>query len=270
MYKKCEELLKKLELEEKINVLWDFKFPPKQELKLRLKDMLEDEVDEKYYLSDEQVEKIKASTFQTNARRIQGKDWCDTLCARDWKDPKCIQVGELDIKGHDCIKRVYSDDGLSPTLTDMQGGNRQPKIIIDDTQGFDDVRVYDKYSPALRASRLGLKTIDYDTKVAVAMRGRYNENGETEQPKIIDTNFSRKREYAEYSPTIDTYANKLKVQGNRIRKLTPKECWRLMGFDDEDFEKAAQVNSNTQLYKQAGNSIVVNVLEKIFENLLNN
>lgn len=54
----------------------------------------------------------------------------------------------------------------------------------------------------------------------------------------------------------------------RIRKLTPKECWRLMGFDDSDFEKAAQVNSNSQLYKQAGNSIVVNVLEAILGNLL--
>lgn len=56
----------------------------------------------------------------------------------------------------------------------------------------------------------------------------------------------------------------------RIRKLTPKECWRLMGFDDSDFEKASQVNSNTQLYKQAGNSIVVNVLEAILTNLLLN
>ena len=54
----------------------------------------------------------------------------------------------------------------------------------------------------------------------------------------------------------------------RIRKLTPKECWRLMGFDDKDYEKAAKVNSNTQLYKQAGNSIVVNVLEAILRNLL--
>jgi len=54
----------------------------------------------------------------------------------------------------------------------------------------------------------------------------------------------------------------------KIRKLTPKECWRLMGFNDEDFEKAAKVNSNAQLYKQAGNSIVVNVLMAIFNNLL--
>lgn len=49
----------------------------------------------------------------------------------------------------------------------------------------------------------------------------------------------------------------------RIRKLTPRECWRLMDFTDEDFDKAQVVNSNTQLYKQAGNSIVVNVLVAI-------
>ena len=54
----------------------------------------------------------------------------------------------------------------------------------------------------------------------------------------------------------------------RIRKLTPKECWRLMGFDDEDFEKAQKVNSDTQLYKQAGNSIVVDVLVDIFKEML--
>ena len=56
----------------------------------------------------------------------------------------------------------------------------------------------------------------------------------------------------------------------RIRRLTPREYYRLMGFDDEDYEKAAKVNSNTQLYKQAGNSIVVNVLEAILINLLLN
>ena len=54
----------------------------------------------------------------------------------------------------------------------------------------------------------------------------------------------------------------------KIRKLTPKECWRLMGFSDNDFQKASDTGlSNTQLYKQAGNSIVVDVLEKIFKNL---
>ena len=54
----------------------------------------------------------------------------------------------------------------------------------------------------------------------------------------------------------------------RIRKLTPKECYRLMGFDDQDFAKASAVISNTQLYKTAGNSIVVNLLEAILKELL--
>lgn len=69
--------------------------------------------------------------------------------------------------------------------------------------------------------------------------------------------------------TITSYSkNEINISKSQIRKLTPKECWRLMGFSDEDFKKAEKVNSNTQLYKQAGNSIVVNVLEAIFINLL--
>lgn len=58
------------------------------------------------------------------------------------------------------------------------------------------------------------------------------------------------------------------MEGYRIRKLTELECWRLMGFSDDDFDKAANVNSRSQLYKQAGNSIVVNVLMEIFKNML--
>lgn len=67
---------------------------------------------------------------------------------------------------------------------------------------------------------------------------------------------------------LKTSCNEPTVKDYRIRKLTPKECWRLMGFKDEQFEKAEKVCSNTQLYKQAGNSIVVNVMEEIFKELL--
>lgn len=67
--------------------------------------------------------------------------------------------------------------------------------------------------------------------------------------------------------TLTTSCNQAVVQNYRIRKLTPKECWRLMGFKDKQFNKAEQVCSNSQLYKQAGNSIVVNVMEEIFKNL---
>ena len=63
------------------------------------------------------------------------------------------------------------------------------------------------------------------------------------------------------------YENNKNNINYRIRKLTPRETWRLMGFKDEQFNKAQSVCSNSQLYKQAGNSIVVDVLEKIFENI---
>nr|WP_288887485.1 DNA cytosine methyltransferase [uncultured Eubacterium sp.] len=66
-----------------------------------------------------------------------------------------------------------------------------------------------------------------------------------------------------------SYKYMIQEKKYRIRKLTPKECWRLMGFTDEEFEKAAAVNSNTQLYKQAGNSIVVDVLVAIFSEMIN-
>lgn len=70
-------------------------------------------------------------------------------------------------------------------------------------------------------------------------------------------------------PTITSESNGLcRVEQYRIRKLTPLECWRLMGFSDEDFHKAEKVNSNSQLYKQAGNSIVKNVLMAIFGQMI--
>lgn len=168
-----------------------FVFPGKEELHLRLKDMLEDEVEEKYYLSDKAIAGLKRQEeLKHKPNYIENKDIINVIDTKVGEgthfSPYLREVGKLDIKGHDCVKRVYSKEGISPTLTDMQGGNRQPKVM-------------------------------YDYKV---------------------------------------------------RKLTPLECWRLMGFNDEDFEKVAGVpTSNTQLYKQAGNSIVVNVLEKIFKNL---
>ena len=72
------------------------------------------------------------------------------------------------------------------------------------------------------------------------------------------------------TPTLTTRPDILGYVENtplRIRKLTPLETWRLMGFDDDSFHRAEKVNSNAQLYKQAGNSICVNVLENIFKNL---
>lgn len=118
-----------------------FDFPEGFPLQLRLKDLLEDEVDEKFYLSDIQVNSIKTSTYTQNTRRIQEKDWCDTLCARNWKDPKCVHVepkliqagnlsgGKWDKINESC-RRFYDEEGLAPTIHTCQGGNTQPKVLV--------------------------------------------------------------------------------------------------------------------------------------------
>ncbi len=91
-----------------------------------------------------------------------------------------------------------------------------------------------------------------------AIRGRQNTAGVWEQTlEIKDTSVSN---------TITTVQKDNLVVTDRIRNLTPRETWRLMGFSDQDFDKAKAVNSDSQLYKQAGNSIVVPVLEAIFSN----
>lgn len=112
----------------------EFNFPLKEELKIRLKDILEDEVEEKYYLDNTQIDRIKNSTFITNQRRIQEKDYCDTLCARDWKDPKCVRIGgifDTENSTHQAGS-IYDKDGIAPTLDTMEGGWRQPSVIESD------------------------------------------------------------------------------------------------------------------------------------------
>ncbi len=91
------------------------------------------------------------------------------------------------------------------------------------------------------------------------------------KPKVIDVGMCQIASYYKRRMSNNNPENMVlemkevdEMKRYRIRRLTPRECWRLMGFSDEDFEAAAGVNSNTQLYAQAGNSIVVNVLEAIF------
>jgi DNA (cytosine-5)-methyltransferase 1 len=144
-----------------------FEFPKKQSLELKVKDLLEDEVEEKYYLSEKMIGYISKS-------------------------------GTKNFKNHDS------------------------KINLEIARPL--TTVHDK--------RAG--TTNY---ISEQLPANYNLT----------------------SRDID----------KTIRRLTPKECFRLMGFDDEDFEKSAKINSNTQLYKQAGNSIVVNVLVEIFKQLFN-
>lgn len=265
----------------------DFKFPCKEELKLKLKDMLEEEVDEKYYLSkkmisffykneQKQIEKGNGFRFGVSDGNVIAKAVTTRAGSRmDDNFIKCIQAGNLDIKGHDSIKRVYSEEGLSPTLTNMQGGNRQPKILIKNAtkKGYleayegDGVDISSRMQHHRGTIQRGMiQTLDTQATKGVVVKdeiktiGNYSPSGH-DASRIVDNEG--------IAPTVKENHGTVTATnvGLRIRKLTPKECWRLMGFNDKDFENAQKVNSNTQLYKQAGNSIVVNVLEKIFKNL---
>lgn len=168
-----------------------FTFPPKQEFKLKLKDLLEDEVDEKYYLSGEQIARI------------------------------------VDIEG--LVSTVIENHG---TVTAILEGDTNRTICLNSKSGRNGI-------DGLQPSRKDRIYSSDGIACTIATNDFYNPN---------------------YLVSL--------ILAYKIRKLTPKECWRLMGFNDEDFEKAAKVNSKTQLYKQAGNSIVVNVLMAIFNNLV--
>lgn len=242
--------------------VYNFSFPPKQELKLKLKDMLEDNVDEKYYLSGKQIEYLENGKY--NASKVSNK-----------------------------IKQT--DTGICPTLDTMQGGNRQPFIrdernmkeqlcdeLIRDGKVQENDMIRHSYTTWRKEKEFHTEN-SRNNNISATLTTRPDTLGiavknNTKQGYLmaypgdgVYTNTSTKRGTVqkEMIQTLTTFQDKGVVMNDlRIRKLTPKECWRLMGFDDEDFEKAKKVNSNAQLYKQAGNSIVVNVLMAIFNELL--
>lgn len=134
-----------------------FVFPDKKELKLRLKDMIDKVVDEKYYLKESTIKSIVNSTFNSRRDSIRsGDQLANTLLARDWRGPQCVQVGELVgekwDKMHDISRRVYEPDGISPTVHCQQGGNTELKIaenfVLGGLQAHQTPRT-DGISPAL-------------------------------------------------------------------------------------------------------------------------
>jgi site-specific DNA-cytosine methylase len=175
---------------------------------------------------------IKENEFESSNRAYHENGLSPTITTIN--APKIIQVGELNIKGNDTIKRVYSPQGLSPTLTTMEGGNRQPKVQV----------------------QTNIKNIMLNKDKTYFWN--YQESNKFQKEPL--ENMARTLKASKHDAGV--------IQNLRIRKLTPRECWRLMGFSDELFDKAQAVNSNSQLYKQAGNSIVTTVLMAIFGELL--
>jgi len=217
---------------------------------------------------------------------------------------KAYESGEIEESRHNMTKLVPREDDITNTITTVQKDNyllvreatstgyaiaepgdsinlEQPNsqtrrgrvgkgvantlttscnqaMILDDMYANREPRVYEDYAPTLRSDRTGLKVVEPEI---FALRGRPGKDGDYIQKIEVNENG--------ISNTITTVQkDNLLYEHSRIRKLTPKECWRLQGFPDEYFERAkASGVSDSQLYKQAGNSVTVNVIYEIARRL---
>ena len=169
-----------------------------------------------------------------------------------------IKIGNVNPSGNGMNGEVYQADGLAPTLTTNKGEGQKIAIKSDTIKQFGVLQpnfnqcgvIYetDGIAPTIRAYQGG------GLEPKIIQRGHgYNQGGEHDIAPTLTSN-----SYQENNHLSD---------GFRIRKLTPRECWRLQGFPDWAFDKAQEVNSNSQLYKQAGNSVTVNVIAAIAKEL---
>ena len=174
-------------------------------------------------------------------------------------------------------------DGLTNTITSVQKDN-YVAIKTANSKGYDmagdgdgiDLSYPDSKTRRGRVGHGVAKTLPTSDSQGVLLRSKDKrlkklvENTDFIEGEVLNLDLYNQKVNSEISQTLtDPCHNSQRVfDGFRIRKLTPKECYRLMGFDDASFERASKVISNTQLYKTAGNSIVVPVLEAILKELL--
>lgn len=136
---------------------------------------------------------------------------------------------------HEQNSRVYKTKGIAPTLSTMQGGGQEPKILVKEA-------TVKGYAEALPGDSVNISHPNSNTRRGRVGKGIANTLLTGEEQAVV-------------------------TKGFRIRKLTPRECWRLQGFPDWAFDKAKEVNSDSQLYKQAGNSVTVPVIADIASRL---
>lgn len=197
-----------------------FTFPEPIPLTTRLKDILEHNVDEKYYLPDDRIEKILNSSFMQEKKRIQTTDVCDTLLARDWKDPKCVPVEEPQVKqiGNVCPTKtrknpnqgwVHDKDGIAPSLTTMEGGNREPMVIEQEpfivaSRGRNPENPSDRTVGAPTEQRLEPNFSGTTNCLTSVAKDNYVAEPTVEKVAIVEDQFPGSRDariYKEYSPT---------------------------------------------------------------------
>ena len=225
-----------------------FTYPEPFDNGMRLKDVLEENVDEKFYISEDKVQKF----IQT--LHIDKSD-------EGSNTPKFVgNVNRPDF-GTGYAGGVWDVDNISPTLTTMQGGGRQPHIMCGIDKSLNGTKFIDNANCLTAREDRGISNRKSEGTAVIEVLGNVNPSGKGMNGNVFSDNG--------LSPTLTTNkgeGNKI-LSNLRIRKLTPKECFRLMGFSDENFEAAEKMVSNSQLYKQAGNSIVVDVLYYILVEL---
>ena len=167
----------------------------------------------------------------------------------------CTEVGTIEgIGGHDILKRCYSLDGLSPTLNICAGGNHFAKFLQPCVIDHNKVRITEDRSMCVMASYY--KGLDnHGARTAILQTGRgYNKGGEHEITPTLTKN-----SWQHNNHLVTDYG---------IRRLTPKECWRLQGISDEISDKVIQAGiSDTQMYRGAGDACTVNVIYEIAKKL---
>ena len=249
---------------------WNYTFPEPETLKIRLKDLLETNVDEKYFLSDKMIQCFMSDGTGNYPRRkrflqnilrenqdvgnsvttlagnratdnfvfvdayngIVREDVAGTITTRVSDSNNTYILGHYSPSGHNAAS-VVDPNGSAPTVMENHGTVTAIPIKNATTQGY--------------------LLAEEGDGVDISSRMQYH-RGTVQKGK---------------SQTLTTKADNVGVvmPGLRIRKLTPRECFRLMGVRDEDFDHVAVNQSNASLYHLAGDSIVVNVLMAIFENL---
>ena len=299
----------------------NFRFPIGWKLDKRLRDVLETEVDEKYYLSDKCVSRLTNNNDGYHSDIKNENDIASTVLASDYKlargmnilkvkEPFCVAMrGRNPLNPSDRTTGTnleqtleVNSQGITNTISTVQKDNLivEPKIHqksrgfnkgglhdicppitsnsfeqnnvlvepqlkqIAQIDGFEsEGRIYDSNGLARTikdggggGSKTGWYKVDEDKITLIEHRGHKNKDA-----KIIDT---------EIVPTLraESHGHETKLfSGSRIRRLKPLECFRLQGFSDEFFYKCKEVNSDTQLYRQSGNTITVSVIQAIINNL---
>lgn len=296
---------------------YNYHFPRPIPLAKRIKDYLEDEVDEKYYIGNEKAQKLIDSLVDNGT--LPGDNRLDRYCVegtvckpREKEIANCIrgrynagisnlqpdgnmvaevkQIGNIDTERNfhnPQTGRIYDVGGCSPTLSTMQGGSREPKVVVA-MRGRNPENPSDRTVGAPTEQRLEpnaqglcncLTSVQKDNMLLESVKIKQATKSGSIRCEVggcFDASYpeskTRRGRVQDNGNTCHTLTAQnqeiVRIESQyRIRKLTPRECGRLMGVSDEDISKMEKVNSNTQLYKQFGNSIVVDIMCAMFKNL---